>query len=100
MKYRRVKAKEKLQIIEEAKLHGVIETCRAYGISPSTYYGWTRSEEGSESTEDQLRKTVSEIRRLEEENLMLKKLLAEKELSLEIKEQLHKKILYQQKRNG
>jgi putative transposase len=85
---------EKLAILKEAGIHGVKATLDKHGIYPTTYYDWkkkydTMGEEGFQHgmTPAQLKK----IRRLEKENEMLKKLLAEKELEGRLKDEALKK---------
>jgi putative transposase len=93
---------EKLSILKEGELKGVLETCRKHGISETIYYVWReRFEEGGyEALKPKGRNGIDpELARLREENARLKKLLAEKELALEIKEELVKKTL-QRKRSG
>ena len=91
---------EKLQILKEAEDHGVTETIRKYEISLGTYYGWKKKLElWGEHAFDSARQLVDpELKKLKEENLLLKKLLAEKELALSIKEDLLKKSLPQKKK--
>ena len=64
----------------------VAETCRKYGISEPTYYAWKRKY-GSMNEPD-----VKRLRELEKENARLKRLLAERELAIDVmKEFLEKK---------
>ena len=64
----------------------VDQLCREYAISPASYYGWKRKY-GSMSEPD-----VRRLRELEKENARLKRLLAERELELDVvKEFLEKK---------
>jgi len=61
-------------------------TCREHGISSPTYYVWKRKF-GSMSEPD-----VKRLRELEKENARLKRLLAERELAIDVmKEFLEKK---------
>ena len=94
MRKKRKTHKEKLMILKEAEVEGVLQTCRKYEINPSTYYNWKeRYEEGGiEALKSKSKSYIDpEIKRLREENERLKKLLAEKELALEIKEELLQK---------
>jgi putative transposase len=101
MKRKTWSVEEKLRVIQEAEVNGAIATCRKHGIYASTYYTWKEKYEegGVEALKPQYGKASinPEIKRLEEENMRLKKLLAEKELILEIKEELLKKTLQQRK---
>ena len=64
----------------------VAEVCRSCGISEPTYYAWKRKY-GSMQEPD-----VKRLRELEKENSRLKRLLAERELALDVlKEFLEKK---------
>jgi putative transposase len=93
--------KEKLMILREAEVEGVLQTCRKYDVHPATYYNWKEKYEegGIEALKSKKRNSIDpEIKRLRGENERLKKLLAEKELALEIKEELLKKVLQREKR--
>ena len=64
----------------------VEELCRAHGISQPTYYGWKR-QYGSMAEPD-----VKRLRELEKENTRLKRLLAERDLEIDVvREFLQKK---------
>jgi putative transposase len=64
----------------------VQELCRAYGVSEPTYYAWKRKY-GSMAEPD-----VKRLRELEKENARLKRLLAERDLEVDVmKEFLEKK---------
>jgi putative transposase len=93
--------KEKLMILKEAEIEGILQTCRKYDIHPATYYNWKEKYEegGIEALKPKGKNSIDpEIKRLREENERLKKLVAEKELALEIKEELLKKVLQREKR--
>jgi transposase-like protein len=64
------------------RLHGqgksIAEACKELGISVQTFYGW-RSQYGSMSVAE-----VRELRRLRDENARLKRMVADKELELEL----------------
>ena len=85
---------QKLQILQEATEKGVSITLEKHGIYPATFYLWKNKYEtmgevglGHGMTPAHLK----EIRRLEKENAILKKLLAEKELEGHLKDALLKK---------
>lgn len=64
----------------------VEELCRAHGVSQPTYYAWKRKY-GSMAEPD-----VKRLRELERENARLKRLLAERDVEIDvIKEFLQKK---------
>jgi putative transposase len=94
MKKRSFTKEDKLQILKEASEQGVTATLEKHGIYPATFYSWkkkfeTMGEAGFRHgmTPAQLK----EIKRLEKENDLLKKLLAEKELEGRLKDDLLKK---------
>lgn len=85
---------EKLRILKEAKEKGVTITLEKYGIYRATYYTWKRrydqmGEEGL--TRSMTKERLKRIGELEQENELLKQLLAEKELESKLKDELLKK---------
>ena len=93
-KRRKFSKEEKLSILKEAQENGVNATLLKHGIYPVTYYSWKKKYE--EMGEVGFRhgmtpKHLKEIKRLEKENALLKKLLAEKELEGHLKDELLKK---------
>lgn len=95
MEKRKFSKDEKLQIIKEAGELGVTITLGKYGIYPATFYSWKKKFETM--GEDGFRhgmtvEHLKEIKRLEKENSMLKKLLAEKELEGRLKDEMIKKV--------
>jgi putative transposase len=56
----------------------VAEACRALGISEWTFYRWRKQYGGMDKVE------AKQLKELEKENARLKKLLAEKELDLDL----------------
>ena len=64
----------------------VEQLCREHGVAPPTYYGWKRKY-GAMNEPD-----VKRLRELEKENARLKRLLAERDVELDVvKEFLQKK---------
>ena len=64
----------------------VAELCRSHGVAELSYYGWKRKY-GSMSEPD-----VKRLRELEKENARLKRLLAERDVEIDVmKEFLEKK---------
>jgi putative transposase len=85
---------EKLQILKEAGTKGVRETLAKYGVYPATYYYWKQKTEemGDEGLIHSMTKErLQKIKELEQENELLKQLLAEKELESRLKDDLLKK---------
>lgn len=77
-----------IRILREAEVPGeqVRDVCRKYGIAEQTFYRWRRKYHGLEVAE------AMRLRQLERENARLKKLVAERDLELEVmKEILAKK---------
>lgn len=91
---------EKVSILKEAETSGVVETCRKHGIYATTYYEWKKKyNEGGEPAllPGYAKRERKDIKRLEKENERLKKLLAERELEVEMKTELLKKKMEQWK---
>ena len=94
MEKRKFSKEDKLRIIKEASEQGVSATLGKHGIYPATYYSWKKKFEtmGEEGFRHGITPAqIKEIKRLEKENDLLKKLLAEKELEGRLKDELIKK---------
>jgi putative transposase len=94
MEKRKFSKEDKLQVIKEASEQGVTATLEKHGIYPATFYSWKKKLEtmGEEGFRHGMTPAhLKEIRRLEKENDLLKKLLAEKELEGRLKDELIKK---------
>jgi putative transposase len=77
-----------IRMLREAEIPGeqVRDVCRKYGIAEQTFYRWRRRYGTLEVAE------AVRLRQLERENTRLKKLVAERDLELEVlKELLAKK---------
>lgn len=90
---RKWKFEEKLSILKEAEQGNVIEVCRKHGVSTGSFYNWkkkfeTKGEEGLKVTYNN---QSSEMKKAEEEIRILRKLLADKEIELEVQKELLKK---------
>jgi putative transposase len=73
-------------ILREADVSSVAEVARGHGVSEPTIYGWRRKFGGMEQPE------VRRLRELEKENARLKRLLAERDVEIDvIKDFLKKK---------
>jgi putative transposase len=93
-KKRTFSKEEKLSILKEASEQGVKLTLDKYGLFPATFYSWKKKFEqmGEEGFRHGITPAhLKEIRDLEKENALLKKLLAEKELESHLKDELLKK---------
>ena len=67
-----------VKILGEAVGHGMAVTARKYNVSEQTLYVWRRRFEGMDVSQ------VVELKRLQQENARLKKLVAEQHLALDI----------------
>lgn len=91
---KRFSNEQKQAIIKEAGINGVRDTLEKHGIYPATYYSWKRKYEqmGVEGLNHGMTKArLNQIHALEQENELLKQLLAEKELESKLKDELIKK---------
>lgn len=93
MKYKKWSLAEKLEILSSAEEVGAVSACRKYGLSTGTFYSWKRKydnhgEAGLKVTYDVRSK---ELKDAEEQNRVLRKLLCDKEVELEIQRELLKK---------
>jgi putative transposase len=85
MKGNRFSEEKMVSILREADRLPVSQVAREYGISDQTIYNWRQRFGGMSISE------VKRLKELEKENLRLKKLLAEKELSIEILKEINGK---------
>lgn len=94
MKKRTFSKEEKINILNEASKNGVNVTLEKHSIYPATYYSWKSKYEqlGEDGLKHGMTKHhIKEIKRLEKENAMLKKIVAEKELEVQLQHELVKK---------
>jgi transposase-like protein len=96
---KRKTSEEKEKIIKEIEKLGVVEGCRKYGISATTYYEWDRKykSNGLSGLSAYNVRTDKDYKRLEKENSMLKELVVAKELQLQLQGELLKKKMEQWK---
>jgi putative transposase len=93
MKYKKWSLEEKLEILSCSEELGAVEACRKYSVSTGTLYSWKKKHEnqgeaGLKVTYDIRSK---ELKQAEEENRILRKLLSNKEIELEVQRELLKK---------
>jgi len=93
MKYKKWSLEQKLEILSSSEEVGIVDTCRKYGVSTGTFYSWKKKHEshgeaGLKVTYDTKSK---EHKQAEEENRILRKLLSNKEIELEVQRELLKK---------
>lgn len=92
--------KDKEEILLYADEHGVSRASREFNVSTATIYNWKRrfQELGSEGLESGAKTAIErELAQLKRENNELKKMVAEKELALRVKDSLLKKKRAQKK---
>ena len=78
MKKTRFSEQQRVKILREADMAPVVEVARKHGISDQTIYLW-RKRFGKLEPVD-----VKRLRQLEQENAKLKKLVAERDLEIEV----------------
>ncbi len=93
MKYKKWSLSEKLEISASSEAIGIVETYRKYSLSTGTLYSWKKKhdnqgEAGLKITYDARSK---ELKQSEEENRILRKLLSNNEIELEVQRELLKK---------
>jgi transposase-like protein len=95
MKYRNWSQEQKLALLEEVKTNGIARTSRKHGVAQGVLYRWrdvysVRGAEGLKSQRSGERQD-SRVTELEIENQRLKKLLAERDLELDVVKEIIKK---------
>ena len=93
MKYKKWTLDQKLEILSSSEDIGMLEACRKYGVSTGTFYSWKKKFESQ--GEAGLKVTYStkskEHKQADEENRVLRKLLSDREIELEVQRELLKK---------
>jgi putative transposase len=87
MKGKRFSEERIVKVLDEAECRKstVLELCRKHGISEQTYYRWKRKYGGMSVSE------TKRLKKLEKENARLKRLLAERDLELDVAKELLEK---------
>jgi len=85
MKKARFTEEQTVRILREADKAPVTEVAKKHGISDQTIYGW-RKRFGTLEAAD-----VKRLRQLEQENSRLKKLVAERDLELDVMREIGRK---------
>ena len=93
---RRWSEQQKLQIIQETEVNGLLPVLRKYELSQSLFHKWKRSfdKEGITGLVNKYPKIDPEKRRMEVEIKRLRELVGELSLELRFKEELLKKSQY------
>ncbi len=85
MKKSRYTEEQIVSILREAELSTVTATARKHTVAEQTIYRWRKQFAGMEVSD------VRELRRLREENARLKKLVAERDLEVEVMKEIQVK---------
>lgn len=91
---------ERLAILKEAEQVGVTATIRKYGLYYATFYNWKSKFEtdGEAGLKADYKRIAPEMKQLRLENIRLKQMVADKELALQIKDEMLKKNLYRERK--
>lgn len=84
---------EKLQIIQESEQNGLTETLRRHNVAQSLFHRWRRAYngEGMDGLKPKYKTIDPEVKRLQQENERLKKIIAKQALEIDFKDELLKK---------
>ena len=93
MKYKKWSLDQKLEILSVSEEIGIVESCRKYGVSTGTFYSWKKKFEhqGEAGLKITYNTKSKELKAAEEENRILRKLLSNREIELEVQRELLKK---------
>jgi len=85
MRKSRFTEEKRVQILREAEQSTIAETARKYGVSQQALYSW-KKKFGNMETSD-----VKRLKQLEAENRALKKLVAERDLEIDVMKEIARK---------
>jgi transposase-like protein len=90
---RKFSPEDRLSILQESQREGLLATSRKYNISASLIHLWKKKylQKGVSGLKDGYYRVDPEVRKLEEENARLRKIIADQALELEVKGELLKK---------
>lgn len=85
MKKNRYSDEKIVAILRESSATSVAEAARKYGVTEQTIYRWKKLYDGMQVSD------VKELKATRDENARLKKLLAERDLEIEIMKEIQEK---------
>lgn len=85
MKKGRFSEEKMVAILQEAERSSVGEVAKKYGVSEVTIYNWRKHFTGMQPSD------VRRLKTLEQENARLKKILAERDLEIEVMKEINVK---------
>jgi putative transposase len=85
MKRNRFTDEQIVAALRDAEATTVVEAARKHGVAEQTMYRWRKRFAGMEVSD------VRELKRLQDENTRLKKLLAERDLEVEVMKEIQAK---------
>jgi transposase-like protein len=90
---RKFSPEDRLSIVQEIQRDGLSHISRKYQITPSLLQRWKQKylQKGVTGLKDAYYRVDPEVRKLEEENARLRKIIADQALELEVKGELLKK---------
>ena len=82
MKKARFSDEKIVEIVRESQAHGVPQTAKKYQVSEQSIYIWKRKFGAMDTSQ------VAELKKTQAENARLKKLLAERDLEIEVMKEI------------